>query len=384
LKVYLAAFGSGMGHASRMAALAEKLVAAGDDVEFSSSGEVTLWLRAKGFRCNDVPLVDVVFNSAGAFSATETLKYSPLLMGRLCRQVQREVGNLERFAPQVVLSDSMVSTVVAARLVGVRSVAVLNQLRLISSPRTPKAVGQLLAGGSITLVNAMWELCDEILVPDLPPPYTISESNLWGAGSASSRARYIGFLTPRGDASDAAGSALDGWREEKKKRKVFWQISGPPPTRASFLAKALEAAKALQEDYLFVITAGDPGGETAPSVVPGGYLYQWCNASRAYVDSCDAVISRAGHVSISDYVLRAKPCLLVPIQSQTEQIGNARKAEKLGFALVLQESELDPGKVGEALGALSGGSYGTRALEMKRVAAGYDAVRTIIDVIEKV
>jgi UDP:flavonoid glycosyltransferase YjiC (YdhE family) len=383
LKVYLAAFGSGMGHASRMAALAEELVAAGDEVTFSSSGEVTSWLEAKGYRCNDVPLVDVVFNEAGAFSATQTLKYSPVLLGRLCRQVQREVGNLGRFAPRVVLSDSMVTTVVAAKLMGVRSVAILNQLRLISSPRTPKMIGQLMAGGSITLINSLWEFCDEILVPDLPPPYTISERNLWNAGSASSRARYIGFLTPKGDAGAGGGDLLDRWRAEKRRRKIFWQISGPPPTRGPFLAKALEAAKALEEEYLFVITAGNPGGETTPTAVPGGYLYQWCNTSRAFVDSCDAIVSRAGHVSVSDYILRAKPCLLVPIQSQTEQIGNAYKAEKLGFAVVVDESELSPEKVGEALGELSEEGYGRRAQEMRRVAEGYDAVRAILDVVGK-
>ena len=53
---------------------------------------------------------------AGAFSATRTLKRSPVLLGRLCKQIQREVGNLMRFAPQVVLSDSMGSTVVAGTL----------------------------------------------------------------------------------------------------------------------------------------------------------------------------------------------------------------------------------------------------------------------------
>lgn len=383
MKVYLAAFGSGMGHASRMAALAEELLASGDEVAFSSSGEVTNWLKARGFLCNDVPLVDVAFNESGAFSATETLKHSPVLLGRLCRQVQREVGNLGRFAPKVVLSDSMVSTVVASRLVGVRSVAILNQLRLISSPRTPRMVGQVLAGGSITLVNAIWESCDEILIPDLPPPYTISERNLWNAGSASSRARYIGFLTPKGDAGAGREAPLDAWRLEKRRRKVFWQISGPPPTRGPFLAKALEAAKALQKEYLFVITAGNPGGETAPTAVPGGYLYQWCDVSRAFVDSCDAVISRAGHVSISDYVLRAKPCLLVPIRSQTEQIGNARKAERLGFAVVVEENGLDPAKVGEALRELSEERHGRRAVEMKMLAEGYDAAQAILEVVRK-
>ena len=372
-----------MGHASRMAALAEELIAAGDEVAFSSSGEVTRWLRKKGYRCNDLPLVDVVFNEAGAFSTTETLKYSPVLIGRLFTQVQREVENIERFAPDVVLSDSMVSTVVASRLMGVRSVAVLNQLRLISSPRTPKIVGQLLAGGSITLVNRLWEFCDEILVPDLPPPYTISERNLWNAGSASSRVRYIGFLTPKGDAGARGDELPTRWRDERRRRKVFWQVSGPPPTRGSFLGKALQAAKALEQDYLFVITAGNPGGEATPTEVPGGLLYQWCNISRAFIDSCDAVVSRAGHVSISDYILRAKPCLLVPIQSQTEQIGNASKAEKLGFAIVADEAELDPPSVGQALRELSEDRYATRAQEMKRTAEGYDAVRAILGALRK-
>ncbi len=380
-RVYLAAFGSGMGHASRMAALAERLVAAGDEVMFSSSGEVTRWLRAKGYPCNDVPLVDVVFTEAGSFSATETLKFFPLLWARSLRQVEREVRNFMRFGPQVVLSDSMISTVIAAKLLGIRSVALLNQLRLISSPRTPKTAAQLLAGGSITVVNAYWELCDEILIPDLPPPYTISERNLWNAGSASRRAKYIGFLTPNGNAAKDGDEVLQGWRAEKRRRKIFWQISGPPATRGPLLAKALEAAKALQDEYLFVITAGNPTGRRTPSAIPGGYLYEWCEISGAFIDSCDAVVSRAGHVSISDYILRAKPSLLVPIPAQTEQIGNADKARRLGFALTVEESELTPQKVGEALADLSAERYSKRAKEMKRLAEGFDAIGSIVEVL---
>jgi len=380
-RVYLAAFGSGMGHASRMAALAERLVASGNEVMFSSSGEVTKWLRAKGYNCNDVPLVDVVFTDTGSFSAKETMKFFPIINARMSRQVVKEIGNLARFAPDVTMSDSMVSTVVASKFLGIRSVALLNQLRLISSPRTPKTAAQLITGGSITVVNALWELCDEILVPDLPPPYTISEKNLWNAGSASSRAKYIGFLTPDTSASKDGDELLERWRGERRKRRIFWQISGPPGTRGPFLAKALEAAKALGEKYFFVITAGNPGGETSPSKIPGGNLYQWCDFSSEYVDSCDAVVSRAGHVSISEYILHAKPSLLVPIQAQTEQIGNADKAQRLGFALAVEERELDPRRLDEALGELSAERFGRRAQELRKLAEGYDAVRSIFQVL---
>ena len=380
-KVYLAAFGSGMGHASRMAALAERLVASGNEVMFSSSGEVTNWLRSRGYACNDVPLVDVVFTDAGSFSAKETMKFFPILVARSCKQLQREVANLTRFEPDVVLSDSMASTILASKLLGIRSLALLNQLRLISSPRTPRTAAQLLGGGSITVVNAFWELSDEILVPDLPPPYTISEKNLWNAGSASLRAKYVGFLTPNRNSVVEAESLPEGWREEKRRRKVFWQISGPPATRGPLLAKALEAARALEEKYIFAITAGTPGGDTTPSQVPGGYLYQWCNVSSGFVDSCDTVVSRAGHVSISDYILRAKPVLLVPIPAQTEQIGNAEKAQKLGFAVALDESELNAQTVGDALNELSDERYARRAKEMSKLAEGYDAISSIMEVL---
>jgi UDP:flavonoid glycosyltransferase YjiC (YdhE family) len=364
-----------------MAALAEALVSSGDEVMFSSSGEVTRWIRAKGFPCNDVPLVDVEFTDAGAFSATETMKFFPAIAARVVSQVQLEVKNIGRFAPHVVLSDSVASTVLASKMLGVRSVAILNQLRLISSPRTPRTVAKLLSAASVVVGGAFWDLSHDVLVPDLPPPHTISERNLWGAGHVSARARYIGFLTPRRAPNAGADAVLSKWRGEDRRRRVFWQISGPPATRGPFLAKAMETAKALEDECVFVITAGNPGGQRSPSKVPGGYLYPWCDLSSSFIDSSDAVVSRAGHVSISDYILRAKPSILVPIRAQTEQMGNASKAQKLGLAIAIDETRLTPEAVRAALRQLSAESFAARAAEMKRVADGFDALGDLLRVV---
>ncbi len=382
-RVYLAVFGSGMGHASRMSALAQELVSSGDKVMFSSSGEVTMWLRKKGYSCNDLPLVDVAFKRTGAFSATETLKFLPRISAHFFEQLRLEVANLERFAPQVVVSDSVASTIVASKLLGVRTISILNQLRLISSPRTPRTIAKFLTAASVAVGSAFWNLYEEILIPDLPPPHTISEMNLWNAGRASAKAKYIGFLTPKRATAQEGDDLLEKWRRESKRRRVFWQISGPPATRKPFLTKALEAAKALRDGHLFVITAGNPGGPSSPTPVPGGYLYQWCNSSSDFIDCCDLVVSRAGHVSVSDYILRGKPALLVPIPAQTEQMGNANKAQKLGVAIAIEERALDPQAVGEALKELSADRYAERVLEMKRLAESYDALRSILDVLRR-
>jgi UDP-N-acetylglucosamine--N-acetylmuramyl-(pentapeptide) pyrophosphoryl-undecaprenol N-acetylglucosamine transferase len=381
MKVYLAAFGSGMGHASRMSALAERLTATGDQVMFSSSGEVTDWLRNGGYACNDLPLVDIAFARSGAFSATETLKFFPAIMAHLVEQVHLEVGNLASFAPGVVLSDSVASTIAASRLLGVRSVALLNQLRLVSSPNTPAPIAEALSAASIVVGGLFWRLCDDILIPDLPPPYTISERNLWSAGKASARARYIGFLTPKRTAAPENDDVLRRWLAEKRRIRVFWQISGPPATRRPFVGRALRAAKALADDYLFVITAGNPRGVRSPHPVPGGYLYQWCDFAGAFIDSCAVVVSRAGHVSLSDYILRAKPSLLVPIQAQTEQMGNASKAQRLGISMAVEEQALEPGVVSEALQRLLSGEYSKRLDELKAVAERHDALGSIVQVL---
>jgi len=374
-KVYIAAFGSGMGHAVRMAAVADALEEAGFQVAFSSSGEVTRWLRGRGNRCNDIPLVDVAYDETGAFSRRETLKRAPLLLSKLNAQVASELRNLSAYSPEVVLSDSMASTVVAARMLGVRSAVILNQLRLVSSPRTDEVASRFISGGSVVLGDLFWGMCESVLVPDLPPPYTISERNLWNAGASSARAKYVGFLTPR--AGDGAAPLTEKLKRATK-TKVFWQISGPPATRGLILAKAMAAAKALESKFLFVIAAGNPGGRTDPYPVPGGYLYEWCQAPGPHVDWCDAVVSRAGHVSISDYILRAKPALLVPIPSQAEQVGNALKAAKLGLAIKLEEEELDVPAVEEAIGALVGQRYAESARELSELARGYDACGAVV------
>src|SRR5712691_9136705 len=71
-KLYISAFGSGLGHATRMLPVARMAMEMDWEVTFSSSGEVVDHLRAKGFRCNRLPYVDVVYNKSGSFTAKET------------------------------------------------------------------------------------------------------------------------------------------------------------------------------------------------------------------------------------------------------------------------------------------------------------------------
>ena len=43
----------------------------------------------------------------------------------------------------------------------------------------------------------MWTVADRILIPDLPPPYTIAGHNIWDTSSVLAKLEYVGFTAPK-------------------------------------------------------------------------------------------------------------------------------------------------------------------------------------------
>lgn len=334
-------------------------------------------IATKGYRCNRLPLADVRYSAEGEFLVKDTLLASPEILARTYRQVGMELANIGKYRPDVVISDSALSTVLAAKALGLPTYTVLNQLNLTSSVERRSFHSRLFSVGMSAGMGKLWELSDEVLFPDLPPPYTISEGNLWGTDLDNSR--YIGFIFSTEKGPD------DGPSKEfaaSPRPKVYWQVSGPPRTRRPFLEAALRAAEALSTKFVFAISSGDPGGETTAAVVPGGWRYGWCSIADTYFRASDVIVSRAGHGTLAQAITTGKPSLLVPIPRQPEQEGNARKAEKLGVSTVLRQDELAPARVEEALTALIGGDYASRSRALREVAERYDARKTILAAVE--
>lgn len=354
--------------------IARLLVAKGDIVEFSSSGEVATLIQGKGYRCNLLPLSDVRYSETGAFLVKETLLTSPSILGRACRQVGLEVYNIESFAPDAILSDSALSTVLAGRILRLPTFTVLNQLNLASHYGSAGALSRLLSVGTSAGMGKLWQMSDEVILPDLPPPFTISEKNLWG--SNVSKTRYVGFLFPA-EESAPDGAATDF--SDSPLPRVFWQVSGPPRTRTAFLGKALEFAGELSDHYTFAVSGGNPAGSRNPRRIRGGWYYEWCDIAGYYFANCDVVVSRAGHGTVGQSITASKPSLLVPIPKQPEQEGNAEKAAKLGISLVLSQDELSLTKVKESLNLLLHGEYLDKSRELAIVARGFDARRSILE-----
>ncbi len=374
MKVYIGCFGSGLGHASRMLEVAGELRSRGTEVRFSSSGEVVSLIRSKGFECNPLPLADVRYSESGEFALRQTVLDGLPILSRAASQVRLEAGNMIRFGPDAALSDSSLATVAAGKLLGLPTFTVLNQLNLVAPHGAERMRSKVLGTGVSAVMGQLWGMSDEILLPDLPPPYTISERNLWG--SRVGKTRYVGFLSPREEGPPDEASVEFA---SSAKTKVFWPISGPPSTRAGLVRAALACAKALEDEYEFAVTGGSPDSNHAAVRIPGGWFYGWCEVPGRYFASCDAVVSRAGHATISQAILSSKPSLLIPILKQPEQEGNADKASRLGVSMTLEQSRLDPRMLRESLEELTRGSFKERAEALGAMANGMDAKAAIAE-----
>ncbi|MDA4125388.1 MAG: hypothetical protein OK438_08105 [Thaumarchaeota archaeon] len=372
-RVYIGCFGSGMGHASRMLEIAGALTPNGSEIEFSSSGEVADLIRKRGYRCNNLPLADVRYTETGEFSLRATLAAYPSIMARTYQQLGLELSSIGKFGADVVLSDSALSTVLASKFLGLPTFTVLNQLNLSSSHDHAGIPSRLLSVGTSAGMGKLWEFSDEVLLPDLPPPNTLSETSLWG--SKVGKVSYIGFLTPSGESlPDEVGREFS----TSPLPKIFWQVSGPPSTRGVFLKQALELAEALSDRYVFLISGGDPHSSSVPVRVKGGWFYGWCEIVQHYFKVCDVVISRAGHGTLGQAITLFKPSLLIPIPNQSEQEGNAAKAVKLGVSISLAQSDLSAEALKKSLEELLRGGYPDRVRRLGQFAAKFDARLEII------
>lgn len=381
--VYLPVFGSGLGHASRMVLIGRKLQKEGISLVYSSSFDAVEYIRRAGFSCFEVPGIDVPWTSYGAFSGLPKMfRKVPSMAKTFLRQLRAELRNIKRLGSKLVISDTRLSAVVASFLCKVPSLTVTNQLRILPPPEHDSLITSFVAMLSVDRLTQLWVLSDLILVPDLPPPYTIAERNLWGIRSAKRKMKYVGFTTID---HKVQPDKVDKLRKflgiEKGKPLVFAQISGPLVTKLPLIKMLIDAVRLCKGRYQFIISEGSPGNSPEPMRFDGGWYFKWCPYKDELFSMADLVVIRGGHSSITQAISFAKPMLVIPIIAHSEQLGNASKVERLGLGFMLRQEELNPSKLYEALDLIvNDDKYYKKAIKMKEVASLYDGAQNITDI----
>lgn len=384
-RAYLAPYGVGLGHASRLVMVADHLQQENVQVRFSSYGEAANYVSMRGYECRTVPPVEFAWSGEGSFSIKQSIANIPLWFANFSRQVNNEARNMTMYGPDVIVSDSRLSPIFAARLLGIPSVVVLNQVKLLLSPRLRElAVSRLFEKMVGEFLGSMWNMADRILVPDLPPPYTISAHNVWGVGSAARKIEYIGFTAPKPRVSkeqvDRVASAL-GF--DKSKPVVFMHISGPMQTRLPLIRIALESAAQLEGKAQFVFSEGRPNGSTEPRKVgQSAWYYEWCPVRDEIFALSDLIVLRGGHTALSQAIQFGKPVVTIPIENHGEQLGNSENVAELGIGAMVHPKGVKPAQISAAIEQVLGDpSYREKTLQLNKMAENTDGIENVVKIV---
>ena len=382
---YFAPYGVGLGHASRLLMVADHLRQEGIKIQFSSYGEAASYVSMLGYKCATVSPVEFAWSMEGGFSVKDSIANIPVWFANFSRQVNQETRNILGCNPDIIVSDSRLSPLMAARLLKVPSVVVLNQIRLLLSPRLRDLVASRIFENLVAeFLGSMWAMAERVLVPDLPPPYTLSAHNVWHIGSASRKLEYVGFTSPRPQTNrEQVIKTTNMLGLDRSRPLVFVHISGPVQTRPALLKVAVETAKRLDPKIQFVISAGKPGGISYPRRIGRlSWYYEWCPVRDEIFAASDLLVLRGGHVALSQAIQFGKPVVTVPIENHGEQLGNCAKMEELGAGVMLHPKRLRSDQLADAIEKVLGDShYNKKATELQRLAERLNGIDNVVKIV---
>jgi UDP:flavonoid glycosyltransferase YjiC (YdhE family) len=385
-KIYFAVFGSGLGHATRVLDITRPLKVNGDKIRFSCSGQGLRYIRTQRPETDAVecPDLDVEWTEEGSFSSRNFVVHFPLMLRSFVKQVAFEAESIAKFDPTVAVSDSRLSAVLAARSRSYPVVTMLNQFKVTLPPRFSGGVlaplYERIAGDVLGL---LWSLSEQVLVTDLPPPYTIGEANVSGT-DVSRIVKYVGFTSPGLEISEERLQKAREVLEFDRRPLVFFQISGPDATKKGFIDVALRSAGALSSRYKVVVSMGYLGGSSEPRRLANGTLfYDWCPIKDEIFVLSDMLVARSGHRTIGQCIDAGKPAVLVPIHNHSEQLGNADKFQRLGLGIALLPEELRVGRLADAVDSCMRDPKYKKNLEVVgRISKRYRGVEKCAEIID--
>ncbi len=390
MRVYFAPCGLGLGHVGRCVPIARKLLERNAEVTFSTYKDGIRYIEKEKLPLIKAPPIGFQVKPDGSVDFRQTAANpGPFFASfTLMNQVNAEIRAIESFGPDVVVSDSRISSLVAARILGIPRICILNQFQVII-PRRKRflRLAKFADFATLAIVGKMWTSVETVLIPDFPPPYTICTGNLKIPKSYQKNVKLIGpILEMRPDKLPSIKELRRQLGLPSDKPVIFAPVSGPVRERAFLTGILRKILMKFPEDYEVVMSLGYPNTDDKPIRRGNLTIYKWIPSRFEHLKACDVVIGRAGHGTITQCMCYGKPIILVPTPNHTEQLGNAKQAESLGIAKIVQQKELTKEKLLRNAQQILREEDIERLENIQREALKYDglenAVRTTIETIE--
>ncbi len=334
MRVFYSCAELGLGHASRTVALGKQLEKKGHEVFFFSGGRAYSLLKKEFKRVSLSTPVAWYENAHGIITSAsllnilvpipyfnyETAKFE-IKNSSAMETIHRYYDlreNILQIAPDVLVSDGDIHALRLANRWHFPSVYITNLIR------PSYGFSNLLNPGQRFTERYVKE-CAKIIIPDNPPPYTISERDIGDL-------HQIGI----GDRVEFVGSFFDTTPVTGAEEHIFAPISGPPGTRAKLTQIILPVLKELGINS--IVSLGVPG-EKRTIRFGQCSVYTWLSQleRQEYMKNSKIVIFSGGHITCFETIKYMKPSICIP--TQPEQMGNSAKLEDLGCSVVAKSRQ---------------------------------------------
>jgi len=385
MRVQFSPCGVGLGHVGRCVPIARRLEKDGADVLFTTYSEGLQFVQQEGFPVVEAPPIGFVVKPDGTIDFRQTtVNPGPFFASfTFLKQVDAEIKFMKAFKPDVVVSDSRASPLIAAKLLGIPELCILNQFQVII-PRRKRflRLARLADAFTLTVIGKIWTTGTQTIIPDFPPPYTLSTGNLRIPRAYRKRVKLIGpvlsvrpeELLNRKEIREKLGLARD-------KPLIFAPISGPVKERAYFTGILRHIFKEFPDDYQIVMSLGYPNASADPVKEGNMTVYGWIPNRFEYLKTCDVVVARAGHGTVAQSTCYGRPLILVPTPSHTEQLNNAKNAVELGIAEMIEQDDLNKHTLLNTVGKILNSRFRERAEQIQEEVMELDGLKTAVEII---
>jgi uncharacterized protein (TIGR00661 family) len=324
----------GLGHVSRIIPLGKKLREKGHKLFFFSGGKAYELLR-KEFR-NVYPCTPVAWyeNASGVVTSASLVNILfPLPVfnyekNRLETKSSTAMETVHRYydlrkhihkiKPDLVVADGDLHALRMAARWHFPAVYIANLIR-------PSYGFSAFLNPGERYVERYVKTCTKVIIPDNPPPYTISECNLGDLGS-------IGISKK----TEFVGSLLDTTYVKGSEEHIFAPISGPYGTRAKLEKMIFPVLENLETKS--IISLGIPDKKI--NIKKGNcHILSWLSIQKRHeaMKNAKLIVFSGGHMSCFETIKYAKPSICIP--TQPEQMGNAAKLQKLNCSISVKNMQ---------------------------------------------
>ncbi len=399
MRIYLAPCGIGLGHVTRTASIAKKLLENDNEIMISTYLDGLKYARAMGFKT--VASHPILFKVAkdGTVDFRQTSARSGLTLGfhrYVLKQIVSEIKSIKQFEPDLVFSDSRASSVIAAKLLKTPIILLLNQFKveIIRKPSKKKMsllekifffIANIFWVLIKTMIGGIWGQSDLILIPDYPKPNTICIENLAIPKKYLSKVRYVGPIVDMSPNDfQVSQNIMEKLNFSNSNLKIYAAISGPRVERQYLTDQLLKILQDMPKDLQFVLSCGDPGGNRNPRKINNLTIYEWVDEKIQYalLKTADIIICRSGHGSITKALTFGKPLILIPTPDHTEQNLNAKRAVQLGVAVMLDQKTITKRTLLNAINKINSDTkFNKKAEDFSKLTKNLSSIDTITELI---